>query len=218
MYLLHAQGHHTMYRMKYTSVFMIFVILFNVNSLAQEDPFVADKVVPVRIELERAFDCELRITGSVVGYPELQVPILGTGKADLSPLDVTDFSYKDESNEDLPYRGRSPILGTATVTASNIRRIDVNLFYPKYLLREGCSKIADESGPCVIGYYPRWARSSTQTGEDWIEILDRTREFEFEDGELTIDYQFGGIATVFRGSPAGRYTGTMDVMVSCIPL
>ena len=199
---------------------MLFAILFNTNSLAQEDPFVADKVVPVRIELERAFDCELDITGSMVGYPELQVPILGRAKADLSPLDVTDFSYKDESNEVLSYRGRSPILGAATVTASNVEKIFVRVRYPELLRREGCSGIRDGSGrPCVILYDLRWARSGTQAGEDWIEIPPEGFNFDFPAGEKIIaNYQFGGTATVFRGSPAGSYTGTMDVMVSCVPL
>ncbi len=209
--------------MRHILIFSLAAILSAINSFAQGDDDSDDQTsgsITVNIDLYRLEPaCTVRKTEDL-DFGTLQAP--GSGEEDriatFSPLsDGGTFSYKDRSDNDLTSSasGGMRTIGTVTARMENFGwNVSVEFIYPdsdrSYLSR--CSGMEDGEGPCRIGWVPVIAGSDVPSGDDWIELGPR---FRLNTNPNYRYYQIGGDLTVPAGTPEGKYTSTVRVMITC---
>ena len=206
--------------MRHILIFSLAAILSAINSFAQGDDDSDDQTsgsITVNVDLYRLEPACTVIKGEDLDFGILQAP--GSEEEDriatFSPLKGGGtFSYKDRSDNDLTSSASSGMrtIGTVTARMENFGwNVEVEFIYSaRYLSR--CSGMEDGEGPCQIAWMPVVAGSNASSGDEWVEI---GTTFRLNTNPRYRYYQIGGDLTVPAGTPEGKYTGTVRVMITC---
>ena len=208
--------------------FVLFAILFVPNSFAQGSSSSMDEEeITVNVTLKRPPpSCSFVAPPDPLEYGVLRLPDSGNGTAVFDPTDLGgSFSYKDESDNDLPYSG-SPSIGKLSVIASNVSSITVQTWERGALIRSSSNlcdlnRESDEHGKCGLSHHLRLAYSMTYSNGDprseWTTRgVNGAYPHDWDDAiHATLDYQIGGRLLVEEDTPPGIYTYEFDVQIMC---
>ncbi len=201
---------------------VLFAILFVPNSFAQGSSSSMDEEeITVSVTLKRPPPSCNFVAGSLE-YGTLRRPASGDGTALFDPVSG-DFSYKDDSDNDLPLSGNQSI-SILSITATNTTRIGVHFFNLGTLRRRTCPTSetdSDENGKCWLPYETRVASSVRYSNDDprseWEEQPFNQDNFHpWDDAtHAALEYRVGGKLTVKADTHPDDYVGIQPARITC---
>ena len=215
-------SHSTTHPVKCIFGLALLVILFVPNSFAQGSSSSMDEEeITVSVTLKRP-PPSCNLSAGSLEYGTLRRPASGDGTALFDPVSG-DFSYKDDSDNDLPFSG-SQSIGKLSVFATNTSRITVRVPDPSVLRRGTCPTSetdSDENGMCWLRYNLRLASSVKYSNGDprseWEEQPFNSRNpHPWDDAtHAALEYRVGGELIVKADTHPDDYVRIMIAEIMC---